>query len=194
MCLKTIVSIALFFCLLTLTGISELKTANATTIRYFMQAENVQGSKTPYGNNPSTGHYAQADDAKIYYEVYGKGKPLVILHGGGVGTPYEMGKLIDNLRRDYQVIVVSTRGHGRSEIGHNPLTYEQKANDIMAVIRKEDCASVSIIGFSDGAYTAYKVASMYPQTTEKIVAIGAGTLSPGYFKAGTLNVADVKGG
>ena len=113
-------------------------------------------------------------------------------HGGGVGTLYEMGKLIDNLRLDYQVIAVATRGHGRSEIGHNPLTYEQKADDIMAVIRKEDCASVSIIGFSDGAYTAYKVASMYPQVIERVVATGAGTLNQGYFKAGTLNVADIE--
>ena len=61
----------------------------------------------------------QADDAKIYYEVYGKGKPLFVFHGGGVGTPYEMGQMIDNLRKDYQVIVVSTRGHGRS--GNRPL-------------------------------------------------------------------------
>ena len=192
MLLKKMIPILLISCLLSLTEILESETADAASVRYFMQVEYANGSETPYGNNPSVGHYAQADDAKIYYEVYGKGKPIVVLHGGGVGTPYEMGAMIDNLRRDYQVVVVSTRGHGRSEIGHKPLTYEQKANDVMAVIRAVGRMPVSIIGFSDGAYTAYKVASMYPQATERMVAIGAGTLSPGYFQAGTLNVSDME--
>ena len=134
--------------------------AEASPIRYFMQPESAKGSDTPYGNNPVVGHYVQADDAKIYYEVYGEGKPIFVFHGGGVGTPYEMGNIIDRLRTNYQVVVVSTRGHGRSEIGHNPLTYEQKADDMIAVMREITDAPAAIIGFSDGAYTAYKVAAM----------------------------------
>lgn len=189
---RKIMPIVLGSCLLSLIGFGEIEMANATPIRYFMQAEGVKGSETPYGNNTSVGHYIQADDAKIYYEVYGKGKAIIVLHGGGVATPYEMGAMIDNLRRDYQVVVVSTRGHGHSEIGHKPLTYEQKANDVLAVVREIGNTPVSIIGFSDGAYTAYKVASMYPQVAERIVAIGAGTLIPGYFQAGTLNVSDME--
>lgn len=166
--------------------------AGTPPIRYFMQPESVRGSDTPYGNNPAVGHYVQADDAKIYYEVYGKGQPIFVFHGGGVGTPYEMGSIIDRLRTDHQVVVVSTRGHGRSEIGHNPLTYEQKAADMIAVIRKVTDAPTAIIGFSDGAYTAYKVAAMYPEAVERVAAIGAGTLHPGFFTAGTLNVADME--
>ena len=51
---------------------------SSPTIRYFMQQPGVQGSATPYGNNEKAGHYVQAGDAKIYYEVYGKGKPLFV--------------------------------------------------------------------------------------------------------------------
>ena len=149
---------------------------DAPAIRYFMQAPEAKGSDTPYGNNTVAGHYAQAGDARIYYEIYGKGKPLFVFHGGGVGTPYEMGQMIDNLRKNYRVIVVSTRGHGRSEIGHSELTYEQKANDMLAVMREVTDEPAVLLGFSDGAYTAYKVASMYPERAERIVAIGAGTL------------------
>ena len=148
--------------------------------RYFMQGD-AKGSCTPYGDNVKVGKYAQVSDAKIYYEVYGKGAPVLILHGGGVGTPYEMGKFIDDLKKNYQVIVMSTRGHGRSEIGHNPLTYEQKADDALAVIKEVTNKPVKIIGFSDGAYTAYKIAAMYPAQVERVVAIGAGTLKEGYF-------------
>lgn len=63
-----------------------------------MQGNN-PGSSTPYGDNLKVGKYAQTSDAKIYYEVYGKGEPILILHGGGVGSPYEMGKIIDELKK-----------------------------------------------------------------------------------------------
>ena len=154
--------------------------STADAARYFMQGDN-KGSSTPYGDNLKVGSYVQADDAKIYCEVYGKGTPILILHGGGVGTPYEMGRIIDDLRKNHLVIVMTTRGHGRSEIGHSPLTYEQKANDISAVIKNFTDKPVTIIGFSDGAYSAYKFAAMYPAQVERIVAIGAGTLEQGYF-------------
>ena len=160
-------------------------------LRYFMQKPDVQGSATPYGNNSAAGHYVQVGDAKIYYEVYGEGKPLFVFHGGGVGTPYEMGQIIDKLRQSYQVIAVSTRGHGRSEVGHTPLTYEQKAQDMLAIMQKITKEPAVLLGFSDGAYTAYKVASMYPERVERIIAIGAGTLKHGFF-SGEMKVADLE--
>ena len=161
----------------------------ADAARYFMQGD-AKGSSTPYGDNLKVGKFVQADDAKIYYEVYGEGEPILILHGGGVGCPYEMGKIIDKLKKKFQVIVMSTRGHGRSEIGRSPLTYEQKADDALAVIKAVTNQPVKIIGFSDGAYTAYKIAVMYPAQVERIVAIGAGTLKAGYF-SGEMKLDDL---
>lgn len=176
-----------------LAGILSLSLMFASTpadaARYFMQGDAL-GSKTPYGDNVKLGKYAQSDDAKLYYEVYGKGDPILILHGGGVGTPYEMGKLLDELKKNHTLIVMSTRGHGRSEIGHSPLTYEQKAADALAVINAVTNKPVQIIGFSDGAYTAYKIAEMYPARVDRITAIGAGTLKAGYF-SGDLRVEDL---
>lgn len=139
-------------------------------------------NKIPYGDNAEAGKFVQADDAKIYYEVYGKGQPLVILHGGLLGSTVEMAGFIDSLRRNFQVIAVSTRGHGKSEIGSVSMTYEQKANDIMAVVNAVTKEPVIILGFSDGAYTGYKVASMYPQSVKKLIAIGAGEQVPGLRK------------
>jgi len=163
---------------------------SADAARYFMQGD-AEGSSTPYGNNLSVGHYAQTADAKIYYEIYGEGKPIVVLHGGGVNTPYDMGIFIDELKKNYKVIAVTTRGHGRSEIGNTPLTYEQKANDIVAVLNETVNEPVQILGFSDGAYTAYKIAEMYPEKVERIVAIGAGTLHPHYF-TGKMDLAEIE--
>ena len=164
-------------------------TANALP-RYFTQG-NSSGSSTPYGENIRVGNYVQADDAKIYYEVYGTGKPILILHGGGVGTPYELGKILDELKKNNQLIVMSTRGHGRSEIGHSPITYKQKADDAIAVLNKITREPVQILGFSDGAYTAYEIAALYPERVERIAAIGAGTLNAGYFPS-EISLADLE--
>ena len=153
----------------------------AENLRYFMQPESVTVSSVPYGDNARAGNYVQADDARIYYEVYGDGKPVFVFHGGGVGFAYEMGQFIDALRNDYKVVSVSTRGHGHSEIGKNPLSFEQKANDMFAVMREVTDQPAIIIGFSDGAYTAYKVAAMYPEAVERVIAIGAGSLRKGFF-------------
>ncbi len=158
--------------------------------RYFLQG-NAKGSEIPYGDNLKAGNYVQAGDAKIYYEVYGAGEIILVLHGGGVGSPYEMGKLIDALQKNYKVIVMSTRGHGRSEIGNSPLTYEQKADDALTVLNTVTREPARVLGFSDGAYTAYKLAAMYPDRVERIVAIGAGTLKAGYYSADSLNIEEI---
>jgi pimeloyl-ACP methyl ester carboxylesterase len=147
-------------------------------LRHFMQSK-VEQINTPYGNNPQAGHYVQSKDAKIYYEAYGKGQPVVILHGGLFGSTVEMAKIIDSLSVRFQVIAVSTRGHGKSEIGTEPLTLEQRANDVLAVIREVTTEKVMILGFSDGGYTAYKFGSMYPDKVKKMIVIGAGVLYPG---------------
>jgi pimeloyl-ACP methyl ester carboxylesterase len=136
-------------------------------------------NKTPYGNNPKAGHYVQANDAKIYYEVYGKGQPVVLLHGGLFGSTVEFSDIINKLKNKFQVIAISTRGHGKSELGKEPLTLEQRANDAMAVINAVTKDSVIVIGFSDGGYSAYQLAKMYPGRVKKMVVIGAGELAPG---------------
>lgn len=153
--------------------------SHAEGLRAFMQPADYVGSTIRYGNNPQAGHYVQADDARLYYEVYGSGEPLIVLHGGGVGCTYEMGQLIDSLSASYQVIAVSTRGHGKSEIGCKPVSYEQRANDIYAVMQDIIPGRPAIVlGFSDGAYTGYKLASMYPERVTKLIAIGAGENVP----------------
>lgn len=175
-----------------LAGILSLSLLYGGTVdaaRYFMQYD-AKGVKTPYGDNVKVGHYVQTADAKIYYEVYGQGDPILILHGGGVGSPYELGKILDELKKKHKLIVMSTRGHGRSEIGHSPLTYKQKADDAVAVLNSTVDEPVKILGFSDGAYTAYEIAVLYPQYVDRICAIGAGTLQAGFF-SGEMKVDDL---
>jgi pimeloyl-ACP methyl ester carboxylesterase len=128
----------------------------------------------PYGNNPEAGHYFNVGDAKLYYEIYGKGKPIVLLHGGVYGYIDEFAPFIEKLSENFQVICIGTRGHGKSEIGHTPFTYNQRAEDAYKVVRSITKDSVIVLGFSDGAFGSLKLAALHPELVKKLIAIGAG--------------------
>jgi pimeloyl-ACP methyl ester carboxylesterase len=130
--------------------------------------------KIPYGNNPKAGHYFNVGDAKLYYEIYGEGKPLVMLHGGVYGYIDEFENLIPKLAEHYQVICIATRGHGKSEIGREPFTYQQRAEDAYKVIKSITRDSVIVFGFSDGAFAGLKLAARHPEMVSKLISIGAG--------------------
>jgi pimeloyl-ACP methyl ester carboxylesterase len=166
----------LFSVLISLFIISNVQAQQ--NLRRAFQPPNVV-NKIPYGNNPKAGHYVQVKDAKIYYEIYGKGQPVVLLHGGLFGSTVEFSDIINKLKYNYQVIAISTRGHGKSELGKDSLTLEQRANDAMAVINAVTKDSVIVLGFSDGGYSAYKLGAMYPGSVKKMIVIGAGEIRPG---------------
>ena len=130
--------------------------------------------KTPrvaYGENARAGHYLNVGDARIYYEVYGQGKPVVLLHGGLFGYINEYEHLIPKLSEKFQVIAIATRGHGKSELGTKTLSYPLFAEDAYAVIRYLTKNSVTVIGFSDGADQGYYLATHHPETVKRLVAI-----------------------
>lgn len=164
--------------------------AYAEPLRYFGQTPNSYQSQMPYGNNAQTGRYALSEGTRIYYEVYGQGVPIVVLHGGLAGSIAEMGQFIDNLTKTRQVIAINTRGHGKSEVGNAVPSYEQKARDLRAVLKQENIVRADFLGFSDGAYTALMFARQYPQITQKVIAIGAGEWKKGFRDLGKGDFAE----
>ncbi|MEJ7646104.1 MAG: alpha/beta hydrolase [Chryseolinea sp.] len=131
-------------------------------------------AQIPYGNNTAIGKFFTVKDGtKLYYEIYGKGDPLILLHGGVYGYIDEFEPFIPKLAESYQVICLATRGHGKSEIGNAPFTFRQRADDAAQVIRSITKDSVIVLGFSDGAYSGYKLAALYPDIVKKLIAIGA---------------------
>jgi pimeloyl-ACP methyl ester carboxylesterase len=177
----------IFLSLLILPGYSQQK--KVKSMKAFMETT-LRPGETHYGDNPTAGHYVKSGDAKIYYEVYGKGAPLVMLHGGIAGSTYEMAQLIDSFSKYYQVIAISTRGHGKSELGSVPHSYEQKAKDVVAVLNEVTKDSVTVFGFSDGGYTGYYLASLFPERVKQMVVIGAAETHPGDYKIG-MKVSDM---
>ena len=135
---------------------------------------NAKAVAVPYGNNAAAGNYFDTGDAKLYYEVYGKGDPILMLHGGVYGYISEFEYLIPVLAENHQVICLATRGHGKSEIGKQQFTYKQRAEDAYKLLQHLKIQRATVIGFSDGAYSGFKMAAMYPETVNKLVAMGAG--------------------
>ncbi len=146
------------------------------SISISLKAQTPNSVSIPYGNNPATGSYVNVGDAKLYYEIYGKGKPIVLLHGGVFGGIDEFQPFIEKLSQNFQVICIATRGHGKSGVGSatTPVTWEQRSNDAYTVIRSITKDSVMVLGFSDGAYAGLKLAATHPELVKKLIAIGCG--------------------
>lgn len=133
-------------------------------------------AQIPYGNNTETGKYIQTKDAKIYYEIYGSGEPLLLIHGSLYGYINEFEEIFPILTKKHKVIAVALRGHGKSEIGNRDYSYNLFAEDMIEVLNAERIDRVDVMGFSSGAITAVKLAAEYPERVMKVVSI-AGALS-----------------
>lgn len=148
----------------------EIDTKTQELISYYQHKEKAR--RSIYGKNKS-GKYVDINDAKIYYEEYGEGEPLIFLHGNN-GSIEDFYQQIPFFAKHYRVIVLDTRGQGRStDLTHTPYTYEEFANDLLQIIQKFNLKKVNLIGWSDGGNTALIFNSKYPELVNKIVTIGA---------------------
>ena len=84
----------------------------------------------------STGSYATVNGLKLYYEVHGSGRPLVLLHGGGSTILSSFGRVLPELARTHQVIAVELQAHGHTADRDRPLSFEQDADDVAALLEQ----------------------------------------------------------
>jgi pimeloyl-ACP methyl ester carboxylesterase len=128
----------------------------------------------------SNGKYATVNGLKMYYEIHGKGFPLVLIHGGGstIGTTF--GRILPTLAATHQVIAVEMQAHGHTLDIDRPLSFEQDADDVAALLKLLNINKADIFGFSNGASTTLQIAIRHPEVVNKIVV--ASTI---YKKAGS---------
>jgi pimeloyl-ACP methyl ester carboxylesterase len=149
-------------------------------------------AKPAYGYDSTHGHYFEAaKDTRLYYEIYGSGDPVLLLHGGVYGYINEFASFIEELSKTNQVICLATRGHVKSDVGHEPYTYDQRAADAKKLLDHLQIGRVAVIGFSDGGYSAYRMAANYPATVNKLVVIGAGDRPQGTSEGVTYSAAEL---
>lgn len=130
-----------------------------------------------YGSIASAGGHVKLKDATLYYEIYGTGEPLLLLHGNSQSI-YAFSKQIPELAKKYKVIAVDTRGQGKStDESTAPLTYDQFADDMKQLLDSLHIAKTNILGWSDGGNTGLIMAIKYSSYVNKLAITGA-NLSP----------------
>ena len=133
-------------------------------------------AQIPYGSNSKVGKRVQVGDIFMYYEIYGKGEPLILLHGG-YGSSEMMGGMIDAFSKKYLVIAVDSRSQGRTtDSDEKELTYTQMALDLNGFMDKLQIKKAKFVGWSDGGNIALELALIHPEKIVKAVAMGANYL------------------
>jgi len=127
---------------------------------------------TPYGDNEQAGTYTGIHGANIYYEEYGTGEPLILIHGNGADIK-SMGNQIDYFKEHFRVIVADSRGHGKSELHTDSLTYAQIADDWSALAGHLELDSFYILGWSDGGIVGLLMGINQQNCVKKIICMGA---------------------
>lgn len=121
-----------------------------------------------------SGEHVDIDEARIYYEVTGnENSPALLVLHGGFGNLEDFNTVLPGLDKDFRVIGIDSRGHGKSTLGEHELTYERIQKDVARVLEHLAVDTVRIIGFSDGGIVAYRLASFTSLHIEKLVTIGA---------------------
>lgn len=125
-----------------------------------------------YGSNSKVGKFIAVNDIKVYYEVYGQGEPLLLLHGNS-GSIRTMGSQIPDLAKQFKVIAVDSRAQGKSTDSDKEITYALMASDMSELIDKLKLESVHVVGWSDGGNIGLELALAHPEKVKKLVAFGA---------------------
>jgi pimeloyl-ACP methyl ester carboxylesterase len=125
-----------------------------------------------YGSNQAAGNTFVNDGLRLYYEVYGSGEPLLLIHGNG-GSIADLSAQIAYFRTHYKVIAMDSRDHGRSADSTSKITYEKMTDDLAALLDHLAVGPVNVLGWSDGGIEALLLGIRHPQKVKKIAAMAA---------------------
>ncbi len=138
------------------------------------RAESPWNVLPPTPSLPKSAHsgYAPVNGIKIWYAVYGHGQPVILLHGGLANSNY-WGNQVPALAKHYQVIVMDSRGHGRSTRNEQPYGYDLMASDVVGLMDFLKIQKAAIVGWSDGAILGLDIAIHHPERLTKLFAFAA---------------------
>jgi pimeloyl-ACP methyl ester carboxylesterase len=138
--------------------------------------------------------YSEVNGIKMYYEIYGEGAPLVLIHGGGSTIQTSFGKIIPLLAKTRKVIGVELQAHGRTSDRNSPISFEQDADDVTTLLKNLNIYKADILGFSNGGNTTMQIAIRHPEVVDRIIVASAffkrDGMPPGFWdfmKKGTID-------
>lgn len=113
--------------------------------------------------------YSEVNGLKMYYEIYGQGKPLVLIHGGGSTIQTSFGRIIPEIAKYRQVIGLELQTHGRTNDRNTDLSFEQDADDVATLLKNLQITKADFFGFSNGGSTTMQIAIRHPNLVDKII-------------------------
>lgn len=125
------------------------------------------------GQQNQTGRYAMVNGLKLYYEIHGKGMPLVLLHGGGSTIESNYGRVLPEFAGENMVIAVELQAHGHTVDIERPLSFEQDADDVAELLKQLHIDKANFMGFSNGGTTCLQIAIRHPAIVNKLVLASA---------------------
>lgn len=129
------------------------------------------GAAAGQSMKPADSGYADVNGLKMYYEVYGSGKPLVLVHGSYMNIPLNWSRVIPLLADDRKVIVAEMQGHGRTKDVSRELSYEGMADDVSGLLEHLKIDRADILGYSMGGGVAFQVAVRHPGKVRRLVVV-----------------------
>lgn len=117
--------------------------------------------------------YSEVGGLKMYYEISGQGKPLVLIHGGGSTLQTTFGNLIPLLSKHRQIIAMDLQAHGRTGDRPTDLSFEQDADDVAALLANLKISKADFLGYSNGGHTLFEIAIRHPTIVDKMIVASA---------------------
>jgi len=145
----------------------------AALLQCGMDAQTSQpAAHAKYGSNAAAGKFFTHDGIKLYYEVYGTGEPLLLIHGNGSSIG-ELAAQIAYFRKRHKVIAMDSRDHGKSSDSPDKITYEKMTDDLAALLDHLQTGPAYVLGWSDGGIEALLLGIRHPAQVKKIAAMAA---------------------
>ncbi len=113
--------------------------------------------------------YSEVNGLKMYYEIYGQGNPLVLIHGGGSTIQTSFGRIIPLFAKHRKIIGLELQAHGRTNDRNNNLTFKQDADDVAALLKNLKILKADFLGFSNGGQTLIEIALRHPELINKVI-------------------------
>lgn len=169
-----------------------LKTHNLKSILLIAIVMSTTHQSIAQQNKPSDSGYAPVNGIKVYYEVYGEGMPIVLLHGAYYTIDMNWGQLIPELSKTRKVIAIEMQGHGHTPFSDRKLSRTTLSSDVESVMDYLKIDSADIVGYSFGGSVAYQFAMQSPKRLRKLVVISAVYKSSGWLPEVTKAFKNMK--